>query len=602
MLRYGTALAFAAKACLVTSVLSAFREQLWATVRSRFLGLGTLDDIFAAPQTPFSLLNWEFLSNAKVVAILALYSWLSPLIVILTTNTLLVESALEIQTTVCPNVRSLNFSHEETSEVMIGTKIIDLYQLSLSMYNFSAPYSRPSPPHYFEYWLGTSRQAEQLFQAATYSKRPLSNFDDTFKTCEKGWNCITEIEFDGPAYKCQQISKGTGAKGHVLHQESGDVKVPFSYESLVPTGDYTYVAHATLGEYKAQQFFNITSGGYLLIDPPFPKHVGAFRIEPIVWVGYSEITNTSIPAYTNISGVKTLNACELYEATYTAELRYIDGVQLHRVINRQFLHPVVNTSLLQGVDANDGTMDNVTATPEKNYILPKDVGRYRRVSAYHSMGSFFRSMLNGTIVGEGTYADTKVEQTSLIDLKDYLARPNVSEEIQAYFDMLVLSLFTNPRFLPVVWAASPDTMTGTSDGTNYTYPCTKSRPGLKYYYRARALVLVYGVAVFLAVLGVAAGAVALRKNGGISRNIKFFSILAASRSTALNNIDWEGPEKDRGNVSSGVMLRKLGYGQIRMNQDGGEQGSAGEGHDEDRYGFGFEGEVGEVDQSRGTRK
>lgn len=75
MLRYGTALAFAAKASLVAAVLSAFREQVWATVRSRFLGIATLDDIFAAPQTPFSLLNWEFLSNAKVVAILALYSW-----------------------------------------------------------------------------------------------------------------------------------------------------------------------------------------------------------------------------------------------------------------------------------------------------------------------------------------------------------------------------------------------------------------------------------------------------------------------------------------------------------------------------------------------
>ncbi|KAF6788790.1 hypothetical protein CMUS01_16367 [Colletotrichum musicola] len=345
------------------------------------------------------------------------------------------------------------------------------------------------------------------------------------------------------------------------------------------------------------------------MQTPFPKHAGAFRTEPVIWVGYSQITNISIPPYKTHSGWRTPNdaawtpallACEYYEATYTAELRYLDGVQLHRVINRQFLRPVVNTSLLQGVNANDGTMDNVTATPEENYILPKDVARYRQLAAYHSMGLYFRSMLNGTIVGLGTDANTRALQTSIIDPEDYLARPKLSEEIQNYFDTLVLSLFANPRLVPVVWAASPDTMTGTSDGTNYTYPCTRSRPGLKYYYRARVLVLVYAVAVLLAMLGVAAGAVALHKNGGISRNIKFSSILAASRSTALNKVDWEGPEKDRGHVSSGVMQRKLGYGQVRVHQGSGEQDSTGEVYDEDvKYGFGFEGEV---EQSRETRK
>ncbi|KAF4886415.1 hypothetical protein CGCF415_v002517 [Colletotrichum fructicola] len=75
MLRYGTALAFAAKASFVASVLTAYREQLWATARSKMLAINTLDDMFAAAETPFSLLNLEFLSNSKVVALLALYCW-----------------------------------------------------------------------------------------------------------------------------------------------------------------------------------------------------------------------------------------------------------------------------------------------------------------------------------------------------------------------------------------------------------------------------------------------------------------------------------------------------------------------------------------------
>lgn len=75
MLRYGTALAFAAKAGFVASVLTAFREQIWATARSKMLAINTLDDMFAAVETPFSLLNLELLSNGKVVALLALYCW-----------------------------------------------------------------------------------------------------------------------------------------------------------------------------------------------------------------------------------------------------------------------------------------------------------------------------------------------------------------------------------------------------------------------------------------------------------------------------------------------------------------------------------------------
>ncbi|KAF6788789.1 hypothetical protein CMUS01_16366 [Colletotrichum musicola] len=244
MLRYGKVLAFAAKASLVAAVLSAFREQLWATVRSRFLSIATLDDIFAAPYTPLSLLNWDFCSKGKVVVVLALYSWLSPLIVILTTNTLLVESALEVQRTVCPNVRSLNFSHEETDNHITGTKINGLYQMSLSIWNMSVSYDKRHLPDYFEYWIGASRQAEEVFLTATYSKRPLSNFDDTFKTCEKGWNCTVEIEFEGPAYRCQEISRGVEATDHVLQQESGNVESPIPYENLMPTGNFTYIAQA----------------------------------------------------------------------------------------------------------------------------------------------------------------------------------------------------------------------------------------------------------------------------------------------------------------------------------------------------------------------
>ncbi|KAH9237037.1 hypothetical protein K456DRAFT_1831418 [Colletotrichum gloeosporioides 23] len=280
MLRYGTALAFAAKASLVASVLTAFREQIWATSRSRMLSISTLDDMFAATETPFSLLNMEFLGKAKIVAVLALYGWLSPLIVILTTNTLLVKPALEVQHTRSPGVRTLNFSREETNDFRDTLRIDGYYPISLNIWNNTS--NNTTEPFFFDYWHGPSDQGQEVFQAATTLKRPFTYIDDTFAVCKKGWNCTAEIEFTGPAYKCQEMARGVGAAVRSLEQESGVTNPPFSFKRLAPTGNHTWIVQATLGDYKNPQLNDTGPGGIPAMEPPFPRHLGAFRMEPVV--------------------------------------------------------------------------------------------------------------------------------------------------------------------------------------------------------------------------------------------------------------------------------------------------------------------------------
>ncbi|KAF4874422.1 hypothetical protein CGCSCA1_v006445 [Colletotrichum siamense] len=592
MLRYGTALAFAAKASLVASVLTAFREQIWATTRSTMISISTLDDMFAAPETPFSLLNLEFISKAKIVVVLALYGWLSPLIVILTTNTLLVKPALEVQQTRCPGVRTLNFSREATNEFRAGLKIDGYYRLSVNLWNNTTP--NITDPSFFDYWAGPSNQGKEVFQAATTLKRPFTNIDDTFAVCEKGWNCTAEIEFTGPTYKCQEMARGVGATVRSLEQESGVTKPPFPFKRLAPMGNYTWHVHATLGDYKNPQLNDTGPGGIPAMNPPFPKHLGAFRMEPVVWVGYSEYLNTSLSS-NDTSNVEAwdpvLIACEHYEAAYTAELRFIDGAQVHRIKSRKLLAPLINTTLVEGKDANDGTTDNTTATPETNYILPTDTEMYRKTAAYHAIGHFFRYQVNGSIYQPWTVADTRAISTSLMDNRYYTAVPNLRERLEEYYETLVLSLFGDPRFIAVGWAANPSMMATSTTGTNYTYPCTRSRPAIAYYYRARILALVYGMAVFLAIMGVAAGTIALRKNGGVSRNTRFSSIMAATRAESFNHVDWDGPQRDRGHISNDVMRQKLGYGKLRS------YSKTAEAH----YGFGFEGEVDQTPAVRSRR-
>ncbi|KAJ4253530.1 hypothetical protein NW757_005482 [Fusarium falciforme] len=75
MLRWGTALAFACKASLTAAVLSAFDQQVWATVRTRFLTVVALDSMFAATENPLDMLNLELLTKAKMAVAMALFGW-----------------------------------------------------------------------------------------------------------------------------------------------------------------------------------------------------------------------------------------------------------------------------------------------------------------------------------------------------------------------------------------------------------------------------------------------------------------------------------------------------------------------------------------------
>lgn len=542
---------------------------------------------------------------------------ISPLIVILTTNTLVVEPAIETQKTACPGIRSLNFTFEATNDFRSTPKIEDFFEISLSLWNTTS--SDPSDPHFFDYWIGKSWQSDEFLTSATFLQRPVTDPDETFKVCEKGWNCSAEITFVGPAYKCQELARGVGATPRVLQQQSGNARLPFDFDLLAPKGNHTWIASATLGEYHDPQLKDVEPGGIPKFDPPFPKNLGAFRTEPVIWIGYAELVNTSIPPYLGERG-RGFNAeawrpnafaCEHYEARYTAELRYRDGVQLHVIKSRQLLDPIVNTTFQGHIPAVDGTEDNTTATPEENYVLPRETLKYRKTAAYHSLGLFLRNMINGTISEPNTNANSFVIQTGLIDQRLYNARPNMVSQLEKYYETLVLSMLAKPRFLPVVWASKPDEQTGIRDSglgpkEDYMYPCQRERAAIKFYYRSRILFSVYGVAIFFTILGVVAGALALRKNDGVPRNTDFSSIVAATRGSHLGKVPWDGVDGDSGGIPEEVMSMKMGYGRLRTAESNVVYQEEGDDRTDSpkpmprspEFGFGFEGDL---DQTFGSK-
>lgn len=75
MLRYGTVLAFAAKAGLVAAVVTAFRQRIWLTVRSKLLSVAALDSLFAATDDVTAMWNVEVYRSATVAMALASFVW-----------------------------------------------------------------------------------------------------------------------------------------------------------------------------------------------------------------------------------------------------------------------------------------------------------------------------------------------------------------------------------------------------------------------------------------------------------------------------------------------------------------------------------------------
>ncbi|EAA33028.3 hypothetical protein GE21DRAFT_5576 [Neurospora crassa] len=635
MMRYGTMLAFGAKAGLSAAVIVAFRQRVWTTVRKRFMTVGALDALFSATEDLQAVTSWEMVQSAKVAALLAAYVWLAPLVVVLTSNTLLVVPRKMTILTSCPEVRTLNLTFEETYEWRQPPKIDRLFEIPLSLWNTTKEPENDTPG-WFDYYTAPSPSFQNTATIGSFLEEAVMRRNAPIETCGTGWNCSFEIQFVAPAYKCTELGNGVDSIVNNLTQESGSIAPPFNMDVLLPRGKFTYYAFTSGGEYSTTQMKEVGIGGRPTTDPPFPKHLGAFRTEPIIWLGYVTLadalakandirgnlpsvpSNPSDPAW-NTSFVPHIFACENYESNYTVRINYTGAAQTTTVTNVTYLRPVINTTYTPHIDANDGTADNVTATPTDNYILPTSVPQYRRTAAYHSLGFMLRDQINGTVgIGDdrdlvNPIANTKAIQTSrLLDFgNNYFPYPDIQRRIQKFYEDIILSVLGHPQFASVVWAAKSGEQSGvtfdapdanqpslltTDQQRAYLYPCTKFRMALVYKFNARLLWIVYSISIALAVMGVVVGALALRENGAVVRDTKFSSIVAATRGSGLGRARWT--DRFDGGASGGgdtvpeeVKGWRMGYGVVDAGAGDGRLEVVDGAGGRTVYGFGFEGDV-----------
>jgi hypothetical protein len=464
----------------------------------------------------------------------------------------------------CPSIRTLNFDAEMDNDWRKPHRIDGLPELSFSFWNTTnSDVTQPTPFNatFFDYYTSSSSPLDQTSKLSALLQRTVEPTNASLDICGVGWNCSYTISFIAPGYQCLDGTK--------------DPNNPFDASWLVPEGDSSYLVHATLGEYQIPQMANLTGSGVPSSDPPYPEHLGVFRMEPVIYAGFSEQIDSTKPLPSNKSSdpdawnkafSTSIYACVHHETNYTIQFNYTSGGSLStKLLGQQFLDKIIDTVYDPTELANDGTFDNVTATPTSNYIYPNDTERYKKVAAYHSIGYQLRSYLNGSIdftQTDSPIAITSATLTKLIDPKTYLVKPNFTEQMQSFYLDMILSLFSNPQFLVVAWAADPSTVSGTLQGntSNLTFPCTKTRIQNQYQYDSRALWLVYGSAIILCGVGVLFGVFALLQDDWNGRSTRFSYILASSRARWLDDIPWL---RDRyGDVSEAVRSTPLKYGKV----------------------------------------
>ncbi|RFN54381.1 hypothetical protein FIE12Z_1508 [Fusarium flagelliforme] len=552
MLRYGTILAFCAKASLGTAAAMAFQQRAWRVLRYKMARLETVDSIFTANSDIFSLLTWSSIRKTKIGSLIAVYCWITPLVVVLTSETLSVLGEMKENNGTCPNIRTLNFSNEKWVYWRDPMVIQKQFLTTVSFWNTTSPNEDidKDDAEQFDYWTAVSQQwNDMIAMRVGLAKEPLVRKESGPEICSKGWNCSYVLNIVAPGYKCEEVASGINSKVRNL----GDAIPPFNTSMLAPMGNMTYYARNDIGEYGNPQIIS-APGGRPKQKPPFPKNLGAFRTEPIMWIGYCTVDDYSKPqpsvpgqggwyeAYTPV-----IIGCEHYEVNYTVQFDWVGEAQSHKVLQREYVRKVVNTTWTSELDPEKRLKDRTTAVPEENYVLPKDIEEYRLTAAYHSLGYSLRNLLNGTTTMPHFNVNSKILVTPLVDRINYLPPRDFGRAIRGMYENMVISLLSSPSFNVVSWASTGrPTGIAKTDPSSKGYPCRKARYMNVFRYDKAQLLSVYAASIALAIAAVFLGLHAYWEEGTM-RDMKPSSIIEASRASHLHAL---------GNTSE----VKIGYG------------------------------------------
>lgn len=538
-LRLGQFISFVSKAGFVLSVLMAQQQTAWRAVGKKDYSVHAIDSLFGSSHDIVELFSREAWKKTWLVMTLSLYIWISPLVVIFSSATLSVSSGLTVDRNAkCRSVRTLNFSQESTNrwDEPRRAESDGLIGLSLSFWERTG--ARYEDDDNVDYYSSPSAQFSAIADRVFTTNQSLQADRIAEDICGMGWNCSTVIQFIGPGYKCDSVTPKSG----IFIDDFAGVEAPFNMTELAPEGSHTYFARTQEGDYGAQIQLNET--GKPIQQPPYPANLGAFKAEPIIWLGYTTVDdiNKTQPENKSAKGwdeafTPAVLACEHYVTNYTVNLTYTGGLQTYNITQRDYMHKVIDTTYQRTLEVpTDGLLNGVEAVPEENYVLPTEdnMETYRRIAAYHSVGKALRDMLNGEIRLPNHISKSKVMVSRLLHKLDYIAVPDLQQEVRRLYEDLLISLLSNPQLLVVSWADNTSELAGTFPG-GPLYPCYRHKLVNKFAYQWEILFAVYSISFVIALVGVVSGMYAMWKDGvHEQREMTFSTIAGATKNLSLD--------------------------------------------------------------------
>ncbi|CAO2653108.1 Nn.00g025190.m01.CDS01 [Neocucurbitaria sp. VM-36] len=522
---YGRALAYLAKVAFGGCVVVIFRQRIWRTFRERALSVLSIDQLFGATEDPSLFANWEAVSNAPILVMIALVIWLIPLATIifspgaLTFGNYLKEETIEL------SVPTINFTAESNKDWRNPVKLPDgSNKRSVMFYNTTD--IAGTAPGWFDYYDQPSAELRRIAILLAYSNMDHPNIAQGARqdNCGKGFNCTYEQSFIASGYQCSEVASGYGDTGRL--KEYG---APFNMSMLVPEGRYVYFSEVDQGAYARPQVGEFQKGpGGLPVGEPDPN-LGVFKSEPVLWIGYSvnstELVSPDDPLAKNWTHRydPAIIRCVHMETNYTVKWDYIEPF-FHVTTKREYLAPIVDTNFTLW-DSGQPNLDD--PQPQENWISPRnDVALYKKTAAYHAIGDMFRDFLRGHVDLEApipgpyyaqVYSD--VTKTRLVE-KNSEPKKNLTEEIEAFYSDMVLSLFSAPEMLAI-------------DKEKITVNRTQIQSA--FIYVPERLWQCYAPVIFVTLVIMLFGAFTIWEDG-TTFSVGFSRILVTTRNTTLDDI------------------------------------------------------------------
>ena len=351
-----------------------------------------------------------------------------------------------------------------------------------------------------------------------YLRKPATNPDASLMACGERWNCTYEIEFEAPGYKCDEIASSSTP-------DAGSA--PFNLSMLAPEGTNIYYADVTAKEYKRPQV-DTNEKGMPAEGPPYPDLLGVFQSEPVLWIGHSVKTSkpydkaSPYAAKWGVVHEPKIFKCVSHHTNYKFEMKYNDTVQTHTRKSREFVKPVIDTTVLR--DEDDDDIDDVVAEPEANFIRPIDAQKYKETASYHVMGQLLRNFLAGQVSKNNSeaYVVTKsdISETRLVNPQTSYPLENLMDEIQNTFEDMLITLMSEPHLV-----------VADSQSVN----CTKSRSVNVFVYHREGLWTGYALAVAVTLASILIGAFAMYQNG-VASDTLISRIMVTKRNPTLDRL------------------------------------------------------------------